>query len=53
MAASRVASSNAKEILSPQAEGNYTLIEIKLTERSDIHKYSIINHQYSIPVYPG
>ena len=29
-----------------------TLIEIKLTERSEIHKYSIINIQYSILVYP-
>jgi len=24
-----------------------------MTERSDIHKYSIVNRQYSIPVYPG
>jgi hypothetical protein len=34
---------NAKETLSQQAAGNYTLIEIKLTERSDIHKSSIFN----------
>jgi hypothetical protein len=33
LAASRGASSNAKEILSQQAVGNYTRIEIKLTER--------------------
>jgi hypothetical protein len=33
----------AEEILSQQAAGDYTLIEIKLTERSDIHKYSIVN----------
>jgi len=26
---------------------------IKMTERSDIHKYSIVNRQSSIPVYPG
>ena len=24
-----------------------------MTERSDIHKYSIVNLQSSIPVYPG
>jgi len=24
-----------------------------MTERSDIHKYSIVNRQSSIPVYPG
>jgi hypothetical protein len=24
-----------------------------MTERSDIRKYSIVNRQYSIPVYPG
>ena len=28
-------------------------IIIKMKERSDIHKYSIVNLQYSIPVYPG
>jgi hypothetical protein len=33
--------------------GKYTLIMIKLTERSDIHKYSIVNFQSSIPVHPG
>jgi hypothetical protein len=26
---------------------------MKMTERSDIHKYSIVNLQSSIPVYPG
>jgi len=26
---------------------------IKMKERSDIHKYSIVNLQYSIPLYPG
>ena len=41
---------NAKEILSQQAVGNYTLIDIKLTERSDIHKYSIVNIQSSFQV---
>jgi hypothetical protein len=34
-------------ILSQQAGRNYTLMEIKLTEQSDIHKYSIVNRQYS------
>jgi len=37
-------------ILSQQAAGNYTLMEIKLTEQSDIHKYfrlRWINRQYS------
>ena len=42
---SRGVSSDAREILSPQAAGNYTLIEIKLTERSDIHNSSIVNRQ--------
>lgn len=33
--------------------GELDLIEIKLTERSDLLKYSICNLQYSIPVRPA
>jgi hypothetical protein len=44
--------SNVKEILSQQAARSYTLMVIKLTERSDIHKYSICNLQFSIPACP-
>jgi hypothetical protein len=35
------------------AAGNETLLGIKLTKRSDIHKYSICNLQFSISTRPG
>jgi len=38
-------SSDPKEIVWWQAGGSYRPTEIKLTERSDIHKYSIYNLQ--------
>jgi hypothetical protein len=45
LAVGRRVSSKETEILSQQAARKNTLKEIKLTERSDIHKYSIINIQ--------
>ena len=45
LAASCGVSSNAIEILPEQAARNWTLLEINLTERSDIHKSSIFNLQ--------
>ena len=48
LAAIRWVSSHAIETLSQPAVRNQTLIDIKLTERSDIHKYSIFNLQSSI-----